>query len=201
MLTRNKKTSTKMSIAHVMARFDSLEANLNKKFEDLTTQFGAVLDRVNGFEARIVALEEQAQSFSALKEKYTAVIKKTENAGVMAEFKSRELNVVLGNITQESKDEHTTVSLQKANDVLENVFKIQEPVEITHAHRLPVGGSENCRPLIIKVKSMMEKDKLWRAIGNVAKYNKDIPDDEKEKRRYVEMMDLPKKLFKDKAET
>ena len=184
-----------MSIADVLLRLDAMEKKFDDRFDKLQAKIDTVTARVDDFEARLTVVEEKSKSLSLLEKKYQSAIKTTKIAGIMAEFKSKELNVLLNNIPQDDDEEDMNVSLEKAKTFLKEVLKIDEDVGITHAHRLPKGGSVNCRPLIIKVASMFEKEKLWKKIRNVGTYNDGKESAEK---RYVEMLHLPKKLFKDK---
>ena len=184
-----------MSIADVLEKLDGIEKKFDERFNQLEGKVNLITTRVDGLENRLNVVEEKSKKLSVLEKSYQAAIKKTKNTGVMAEYKSKELNVIFNNVPQDTLQEKMTDSLQKARAVLKDVLKIDDVVEITHAHRLPNGGSELRRPLIIKVASMFEKDKLWKNIKNVNAYNDGKLDTDK---RYVELTHLPKKLFVDK---
>ena len=183
-----------MSIADVLTRLDDIEKSFNSKLEEINKKFDDVSAKVINLETRMDTVEKTVQSLENMKSKMQSEIKKTKSAGIMAEYKSKELNVILSNVPQESLQEDMKESFNKVKAVIKDVLLVDD-IEITHAHRLPKGGSATSRPLIFKVKSMLEKDKLWQNIKNVVKYNdgKSVND-----KRYVEMQHLPKKLFVDK---
>ena len=184
-----------MSITDVLSRLDDIENSFNNKFNVIEKKLDTMTARVDTLESMIEAVEKKTKSLSLLEKKYQDAIKKTKTVGVMAEFKSKELNVIFNNIPQDDLQEDMKASLEKAKTVMKEVLKIDDEVNITHAHRLPKGGSDSCRPLIVKVASMFDKDKLWKKVGNVRAYNEGKEDGNK---RYVEMMHLPNKLFIDK---
>ena len=102
-----------MSIADVLTRIDEMEKSFTKQITDVSNKFDTMKNRMDGLEARIVTVEETAKSLVKLKEKFEKEITKTRNVGVMAEYKSKELNVVFSNIPQENSNEDMNESLEK----------------------------------------------------------------------------------------
>ena len=191
-----------MSISDVLQRLEEMEKKFDGKLSDINKKLDGIVLRVDVLEkrgdnhdGRLTALEKKFKELNAIEEQHKAAIAKTKRVGVMSEFKSKELNVIFEKIPQEDAKETMQESLKKVKQVIKDVLKVKEEVNITHAHRLPSGGTADSKPLIIKLASMMEKDKLWKNIGNVSKFNEDKEATEK---RYVEMNHLPKKLFLDK---
>ena len=184
-----------MSIQAVLEKLTKIEERFEGRFDALEEKIDGITKRVDLLEERVNVVEKKNEKLTLLEKKYKDAIERTKIAGVMTEFKSRELNVIINNVAQTDEEEKSTDSLAKAQSVIRDVLKVEESVEITHAHRLPKGGSALRRPLIIKVASMFEKDKLWSKIKNVQLFN---DGKEKEDKIYVEMVHLPNKLFIDK---
>lgn len=185
------------AVDKVLERLFQIEEKFTKRFDALEEKFEGITERVVSVEKRIAVLEEKTENLSLLESKYKNAIKRTNVAGVMTEYKSRELNVVFSNIPQENETEPSSRSFELAHETIKTVLGIPESVALTHAHRLPKGGSACKRPLIVKVKDTLDKDKLWDAVKrkSIENYNKNKENHEK---RYVEMVHLPKKLFIDK---
>ena len=179
----------------VLDKLTAMEEKFEKRFDDLDEKLTGLTNRMEMAEKRINILEEKTKKLSLLENKYRVAIGRTKAAGVVAEFKSRELNAILNNIPQEDTVERNSKSFELAQDFIKNVLGIHEPIALTHAHRLPTGGTSSRRPLIIKLKDMVEKEKLWANVKMIEAYNKDKDGTDK---RYVEMVHLPKKLFIDK---
>ena len=185
-----------MNNTEVLDAIKALKENINERFDDMKNEFNEMKIKQKALEERLVAVEKRTKELGKTEEQYKASIKKANATSIYSEYKSRELNVVFNNVPQEKTWEECSVSLQKAEDILREAMLIPERLHITHAHRIPKGGKANCRPLIITLHSMIEKQKIWDNLSNLKKYN-DAQEDASNK-RYVEMINLPNKLFVDK---
>ena len=80
-------------------------------------------------------------------------------------------------------------------NVVNNVLEIPDAREfiIKDCHRLP--ASKGRRPLIFKLNSMLDKQKIWDHIAKLKSYNQHRDENTA---IFIEMNHLPRKLHKDK---
>ena len=91
-----------MSISDVLQRLEEMEKKFDGKLSDINKKLDGIVLRVDVLEkrgdnhdGRLTALEKKFKELNAIEEQHKAAIAKTKRVGVMSEFKSKELNVIL----------------------------------------------------------------------------------------------------------
>lgn len=181
---------TEYTCADIMAL---LEGTVVKDIKELKDDFASLRYELSQMGDRVGTLELTEKKNV---KKTDSALKKHQIQSLVNEYNSKEYNIIIYNIPGIGKTEKRLTSYKKVVDTLQNVLQLQDAdsINIRNCHRLP--GTHGKRlPLIFKVSTMFEKDKIWDHIQNIKTYNDTREDDDKV---FIDMVHLPKKLKADK---
>ena len=180
-------------ISKKLKKLDDIEKKVNKQ-EENHTQLSNIVSNQG---LKVNELEEKVGQIQTLEEQYKTAIRKTQISQVTSDFMNKRVNVIIRNYPEDPKNawENKDDSIKNVRKVLKHVLKLDEAdtMVIADAHRLP--AKKGRRPLIFKLASLVDKNKLWKNVKNTKEYNngKDEADVIK-----IDMVHLPKKLSTDK---
>ena len=174
-----------------LGKLDTIEDELKALKVDLAT----TVTNVDNIDVRVKVLEEEKESNLNA---YNNALKKQQISALINEYNSKEYNIIINNLPGIGKKEKPSISLAKVYSVLKDILRIEDAdaIVIANCHRLP-GKDSKRLPLIFKLASMFDKDKIWKNLNNLSIYNNDQDDDHKV---FIQMNHLPKKLKDDRDE-
>ena len=202
----------KATLSTISTSVESMETSINNAFseikaikEDLETVKSDIRginsnneelsNRVSKIEELLAEKDVAIATVTSQSDQNTKAIEKLQIASVNAVYKSMQSNIILQNVN-ENNDETNDECLNLVNSVIHDVFKVDPArISISVAHRMGNPNVNDRRPIIFKLAKLSDKSILWDNIDNVSSYNKAHSN----RKVYVEMTQLPKKLANDKA--
>ena len=197
---RRTRSQTQTDMEQVLEKLNTIMDKLNlieQKVTNVDTRLVTMEQKVDGLTERVNKLEDEAKTIDSLEAKYKHGIRNNEISRIRNEENSRKYNVIIDNVTQDDMFETREDSVKKVRDVLTNVLQINDAgqIGIADAHRLPT--SKGRSPLIFKLRSMTDKDLIWKNIMHVKTFNNKQANNNN--KVYVNMHHYPAKLQRDKA--
>ena len=199
---------TSTSDSRVISLLQSLESRLNgidlklNKLEAIDIKLGVVEAKYNELkpivdsnQAAVKTLQAQTDSIKAKQDELDGLISEVRKSQILSEYNSRQYNILIRNMAEFKVNEDKTKTLEYVMMVLNNILKVPNATNIVikDCHRLP--SSKGRRPIIFKLNSMFDKQRIWNCIFKLNEYNDTKDPDNK---LYIEMNHLPSKLQKDK---
>ena len=204
----NEEESTSTSDGRVVSLLESMETRLNgidmklNKLESIDVKLGVVEAKYNELkpvvdsnQAAVKFLQVQTDSLKAKHEELDGVLSEVRKTQILSDYNSRQYNILIRNMTEFEAKEDMKKTLEYVRMVLNNVLKVPDAnnIVIRDCHRLP--SSKGRRPIIFKLNSMFDKQRIWNCIFKLQEYNEGQDDNNK---LYIEMNHLPSKLQNDK---
>ena len=191
----NNLAKGQKSMRKKLKKLDDIE----DKLSGLRTDHDTLAARFTNKEAELVNLNLKVNEISSVKEQYQEAIKKTQISQVASEYSSKRFNIIIRNYPQDETNawESKEDSVKICRKVLKTVLRIPraDSIGIADAHRLY--ASKGRRPIILKLQTLVDKNKIWDCIANIKVYNEQQTISEKLK---IDMVHLPEKLSRDKAD-
>ena len=166
--------------------------NIDFKVTALDTKVGLIDTRVN-------KVEVQSNSHVLHIDQLQLAARKSKIAQMIAEENSRKYNISIGNLSMKKEYEDKVTSIENVQYILNTLLKIPDAhqIIIRDAHRLLTRKPGTRKPLIFKLTTMMDKNKIWEYLPNLVAHNEGRDFMEK---IFIDMNNLPAKLARDKAE-
>ena len=155
--------------------------------------------KVGQMDTRVNKVEVQSNRLASRIEQLQLAARKSEIAQIISEENSRKYNISIGNVHMKKEYEDKETSIENVQSILNTVLKIPDAhkIIIRDAHRLPTRKQGERKPLIFKLSTMIDKNKIWEYLPNLAAHNEGRDFEEK---IFIDMNNLPAKLARDKAE-
>ena len=203
--TRSQADKPELDIACVMEKLQKLDTldTINSKLDTIDTRQQNIETKqftmdteLKDVKKRLVNVETFVTKSETTEQCMKMAIRSYEIAKIQSEANSREYNAIMFNVLQTEVHETRKTSLELVREVLANVLEIPDAhlISIRNAHRLP--ASKGRAPLIFKLNSMYDKDKIWSNINKLKLFNDSQLTNAT--KIYIDMTNLPQKLQKDK---
>ena len=182
---------------NAISEITSLKDEMTTVQYDVSTiksDYAAVSNKVADVENSMVNTNTAVATLQSQNVMYAKAIKSLQIDNVKRDYRSMQFNVILNNVV-DNQDESDEECLQLVNNVLRDVFKVNNyNIRIAVAHRLGKKNVNGRRPIIFKLADLKQKQTLWKNIANITVYNDANPT----QKVFVEMTQIPKKLGNDK---
>ena len=190
----NMETLINSAFSEIKAVKEDLET-VKSDIRSINSTNNELSNRVSKNEELIAEKDVAIATVTSQSDQNTRAIEELQIASVNAVYKSMQSNIILQNV-HENEDETSDECLNLVNSVINDVFKVDPArIAISVAHRMGSPNVNNRRPIIFKLAKLSDKSVLWDNINNVSSYNTAHSN----RKVYVEMTQLPKKLANDKA--
>ena len=169
------------AIKDILPKFENLEKTLNDKFDQLQKHVNSNLFEIQhqldnkAASKDCAALQERISTL----EKQVRVMKlNSNNEMLMKESYSKRNNILIHGLPETEAWESREKSLIIFQEFIREGLKIADPsfISVVDVHRLPQRpiskeGRLICRPIIVKLASILDKERLFKNAKNLKSYN------------------------------
>ena len=162
------------AIAALTERFDKSEERITEKLNRIEDSITNTNTRIDDIDERVTKNESELSEITDLKDKYKQSIMDMENKAVMCEYHSMKFNLILFKIPQIKDDEsHEDLMTAVTNFFVDIDVPNILTIHITAIHRLKTRGGTMPLPIIFKLGTLEQRDRIFKAVSaNLKGYNK-----------------------------